>query len=395
MNQEQEFPLYRAAGCGLLAMLLGIGIARFGYAPLVPALVAGHWFSASAAFWQGTTNLLGYLMGAAAMRAWTRPVHTRPAVTGLMAVTALSLIASSWDGGEIYQGVWRLITGMTGGALMVLMAAAVVGRAPVAKRGQVGGITFAGMGTGIMVAGLLIPRLLPLGLPATWALLGGFGLVATALVAVLMPPAVITPAVKSTEKRVVNKPVVLLIIGYALCAFGFVPHMLFLASFVAIGLHRGVNEGAHIAAVMGIAAAAGPPILGRFADKFGFLRTLAWGYIVMAASVSIPLFTGSPVWLAVSAIGVGAMGLGSVLLTSGGIAHLVHPSKLAGNWGLATMTYAVCQAVVAAIFSSLFHATGSYQLLFGIGTVAAAGSAVFVFTALAVSRAGREFTPAG
>jgi predicted MFS family arabinose efflux permease len=381
MKDDVAFPLYRAACCGLLAMLVAIGIARFGYAPLVPALVAGHWFSASAAFWQGTTNLGGYLIGAAGMRVWSRPVHTRPAVAGLMAVTALSLIASAWDGGEIYQGFWRLLTGITGGALMVLMAAAVVGRAPPAKRGQVGGITFAGMGTGIMVSGLLIPRLLPLGLPATWALLGGFGLIAAVFVGVLMPPAIITPAVKSAEKRVANKPVTLLIIGYALCAFGFVPHMLFLASFVAIGLHRGIVQGADIASALGVAAAIGPPVLGRIADRFGFLRTLAWGYLVMAASVAMPLFTGSTLGLTISAIGVGAMGLGAVLLTSGAIAHLVHPSRLAANWGLATMTYAVCQAGVAALFSSLFHATGSYQLLFGIGAVAAFGSALIVFAA--------------
>jgi MFS family permease len=381
MKDDVAFPLYRAASCGLLAMLVSIGIARFGYAPLVPALVAGHWFSASVAFWQGTTNLAGYLIGAAGMRVWSRPVHTRPAVAGLMAVTALSLVASAWDGGEIYQGFWRLLTGITGGALMVLMAAAVVGRAPPAKRGQVGGITFAGMGTGIMVSGLLIPRLLPLGLPATWALLGGFGLVAAGIVAVLMPPAVIIPAVKTAEKRKLNRPVTLLIIGYALCAFGFVPHMLFLASFVAIGLHRGISQGADIAAMLGIAAAAGPPILGRIADRFGFLRTLGCGYLVMAAAISLPLFTGSPLVLAISAIGVGAMGLGAVLLTSGAIAHLVDPSRLAANWGLATMIYAVCQACVAAFFSSLFHATGSYQLLFGIGAVAAFVSALFVFAA--------------
>jgi len=383
MKDDAAFPLYRAASCGLLAMLVGIGIARFGYAPLVPALVAGHWFSASAAFWQGTINLAGYLIGAACMRVWSRPVHTRPAVAGLMAVTAVSLIASAWNGGELYQGIWRLLTGITGGALMVLMAAAVVGRAPPAKRGQVGGITFAGMGTGIMISGLLIPRLLPLGLPATWALLGGFGLIAAIIVGILMPPAIITPAAKTAEKRVANRPVTLLIIGYALCAFGFVPHMLFLASFVAIGLHRGIAQGADIAAMLGIAAAAGPPILGRIADRFGFLRTLGCGYLFMAASVAIPLFTGSPVWLAASAFGVGAMGLGAVLLTSGAIAHLVEPPRLAANWGLATMAYAVMQAAVAALFSSLFHATGSYQLLFGIGAAAAFGSALFVFAAQA------------
>ncbi len=96
MSDKNTFPLYRAASCGLLAMLVGIGIARFGYSPLVPALVAAHWFTAAAAFWLGATNLLGYLIGAAGMRAWHRPIYTRAAVTTLMGLTAFSLIASAW-----------------------------------------------------------------------------------------------------------------------------------------------------------------------------------------------------------------------------------------------------------------------------------------------------------
>ncbi len=362
-------------------MLVGVGIARFGYAPLVPALVAAHWFTASAAFWLGTVNLVGYLIGAASMRAWHKPIHTRAAITVLMGLTAFSLVASAFNGGILYAAIWRLLTGITGGGLMVLMAAAVVGRAPPAKRGQVGGITFAGMGTGILVSGLLIPRILVFGLPATWAMLGAFSFAATIAVWLMMPPAIITPAVKKPGKQVLNKPVLLLIIGYSLCAFGFVPHMLFLASFIAIGLQRGVAAGADVSAVLGIAAAFGPPILGRIADRFGFLRTLTFGYVIMAAAVAVPLLTGNQVWLAVSAAGVGAMGLGAVLLTSGAIASLVEPSKLAANWGLATMTYAVFQAGTAAAFSTLFHATGSYQLLFGIGTVAALTSGIFVFAA--------------
>jgi hypothetical protein len=54
---------------------------------------------------------------------------------------------------------------------------------------------------------------------------------------------------------------------------------------------------------------------------------------------------------------------------------------MAASWGLATMAYAVMQALVAAFFSSLFHATGSYQLLFAIGAAAAIGSSLFVFAA--------------
>lgn len=376
---DENFPLYRAALCGLLAMLVGIGVARFGYAPLVPALVGARWFSASAAFWLGAVNLLGYLLGAGGMRGWTGRIHARPAVVALMGVTAICLLASSWDGGVIWFAVWRLLSGMTGGALMVLMAAAVTGRAPAAKRGQVGGITFAGMGVGIMVSALVIPRLLTFGLPATWLILGGLSLLAAVIVAVVMPDAVIVPAPAGKGERVLTRPILLLMLSYAFCALGFVPHMLFLASYAAIGLHRGVAAGAATSAALGFAAAIGPPVLGRLADRLGFLPTLTAGYFVMAAAVALPLLTANQLGLEVSAFGVGAIGLGTVMLTSGALSGLVPTGRLAATWGLATISYALAQALAAAGFSQLFHATGSFLLLFGIGAVAAACAGACVF----------------
>jgi MFS family permease len=365
-----EFPLYRAAFSGLLAMLVGIGIARFGYSPLIPALIAGHWFGPSAAFWLGAMNFLGYVLGALGMRSWRQAIHTRAAVVGLMAITAVCLLASAWNAGVVYAGFWRLLSGVTGGALMVLMGAAVVGRAPVTKRGQVGGITFAGMGLGMTVSGLLIPRLVQLGLTETWLILGVISLLLAVAVALLMPPATIHPAAAPPGTRTLNKPILLLFIGYALCAIGFVPHVLFLPSFVAIALGRGVAAGAGISAILGVAAALGPPILGRVADRFGFLTTLAGSYFVMAIAVALPVFSGNPLVLAISAAGVGAVALAAVVLTSGALAMMVPASRLAATWGLATMAYAVMQAASAAGFSTLFHITGSYRLLFAIGAIA-------------------------
>lgn len=378
-----EFPLYRAAFSGLLAMLVGIGIARFGYSPLIPPLIAAHWFSASAAFWLGAMNFLGYLLGALAMRSWRREIHTKAAVVGLMAVTSLCLLASAWNGGVVYDGVWRLLSGVTGGALMVLMGAAIVGRAPVNRRGQVGGITFAGMGIGMTISGVLIPHLVRHGLAESWTVLGLVSLALTVAVALLMPPATVTPAPAAPGERTLNGPVKFLLLGYALCALGFVPHVLFLSSFVAIRLHRGVAAGAGISAILGIAAALGPPILGRLADRLGFLATLAAGYFLMAAAIALPIFSASPVMLALSAAGVGAVALAAVVLTSGALATLVPVNRLAATWGLATMAYAVMQAASAAGFSALFHATESYRLLFGIGTAAT------FFTALCVLAARR------
>jgi len=386
----EEFPLYRAAFSGLLAMLASIGIARFGYSPLVPALVAAHWFSAPAAFWLGALNLLGYLFGAAGMRSWRGAIHTKPAVVTLMAITAFAVLASAGNFGVAYAGIWRLITGITGGMLMVLMGAAVVGRAPEKNRGKVGGITFAGMGAGIMLSGLVIPRILPFGLPVTWGLLGGACVLATVIVAAIMPPAMI-PARPKTPRAAVNLPVMLIIIAYGLVAVGFVPHILFWASYIALFLHRGIAAGAEFSALLGLAATIGPPILGRIADRFGFVVTLAAAYFVMSAATLCPLVFGpGPAELAISSIGVGTVGLGVVVLTSGALAGLLPAERLASTWGLATLSYSALQAFSAAGFSTLFHATGNYSLLYTIAAGASFTAALLVTGAARYAAAARS-----
>ena len=264
---------------------------------------------------------------------------------------------------------------------MVLMAAAVVARAPARSKGQVGGITFAGMGSGITLSSLLIPLLVKQGLVFTWTVLGLVAVAATLLVAWLMPEATIVASPPKRGAAKMNRAVLLLVMAYAGSALGFVPHMLFLSSFVAIGLQRGVAAGADVSAWLGVAAALGPVILGRVADRFGFLPTLALGYAVMAGAVALLLVNDSGVALDLSAIGVGAVALGAVMLAAGAIAGLVPPERLAAEWGIATMAYAVMQALTAAGFSHLFHVTDSFSLLFGIGAVALVGSMALVIGA--------------
>lgn len=60
---------WRYAVAGLSASLVGLGLARFSYTPLIPALIAAKWFSASDVVYLGAANLAGYLAGALAARA--------------------------------------------------------------------------------------------------------------------------------------------------------------------------------------------------------------------------------------------------------------------------------------------------------------------------------------
>src|SRR5690348_16357662 len=54
----------RPALAGLCASLVGIGLARFAYTPLIPALIDARWFLPGEAAYLGAANLAGYLAGA-------------------------------------------------------------------------------------------------------------------------------------------------------------------------------------------------------------------------------------------------------------------------------------------------------------------------------------------
>ena len=53
---------WTVAGGGLAATLIGNGIGRFAYTPLIPALIAAGWFSPAEAVYLAAANLAGYLV---------------------------------------------------------------------------------------------------------------------------------------------------------------------------------------------------------------------------------------------------------------------------------------------------------------------------------------------
>src|SRR5712672_4590315 len=57
-------PVWLSAAAGLCASLVGLGLARFAYTPLIPALIAAKWFGPAEAVYLGAANLAGYLAGA-------------------------------------------------------------------------------------------------------------------------------------------------------------------------------------------------------------------------------------------------------------------------------------------------------------------------------------------
>jgi hypothetical protein len=55
-RREQPESSWRFALAGLCASLVGIGLARFAYTPLIPALIAAKWFSPSDIIYLGAAG---------------------------------------------------------------------------------------------------------------------------------------------------------------------------------------------------------------------------------------------------------------------------------------------------------------------------------------------------
>src|ERR1700742_3544217 len=80
---------WRATVSASCASLVGIGLARFAYTPLLPAIIDAHWFVPSAAAYLGAANLAGYLAGALL----GRPMAAR--IPGPMLLRGLMLLATA------------------------------------------------------------------------------------------------------------------------------------------------------------------------------------------------------------------------------------------------------------------------------------------------------------
>jgi len=171
----------RATIAALCANLVGIGIARFGYTPLLPAVIAAGWFSPSAAAYLGAANLAGYLAGALGARAIAARLGVTAILRLAMLLTSASLFACAFPVSFAWFFTWRFLSGGTGGILMALAAPTVIAAIPPGRRGIAGGVIFTGVGLGIAASGTLIPLLMRWGLIETWIGLGTLTLLLTVI----------------------------------------------------------------------------------------------------------------------------------------------------------------------------------------------------------------------
>jgi len=364
----------RAIFAGLCASLVGIGLARFAYTPLIPPLIEAHWFAAKDVIYLGAANLVGYLLGALMGRPMARRLGARATLRGMMLLASAAFFACAFPLSVSWFFGWRLLSGIAGGIIMVLAASTVLPHIPANRKGMASGAIFLGLGLGIAASGTVVPLLLDVGLRETWLGLGALSLLLSVASWGCWPHAVhMTTPAKGAEpmaKAGVRFDLNLLYAQYALMAFGLVPMMMFMVDYVARGLGWGTHTAAMFWIVYGVGATVGPMFYGTLSDRIGPGRTSQLALWLQVLVIGFMILSTNHVLLIVAALVIGTFPPGIVPITLNRVAQLVPGDAHAQNaiWSKATTIYALFQAVAGYGYSYLFaRSGGDHRLLMGLG----------------------------
>lgn len=362
-----------ATAAGLSASLVAIGLARFAYTPLVPPLISAHWFPAADVVALAAANFAGYLAGALIGQPLAQRFSCPPVLRLMMIVATAAFFACAWPVSITWYFAWRFLSGLSGGAIMVLVATSILPHIPAGRRGVVGGIIFLGVGLGIAASGTLVPALLRLGLRETWLGLGAVSLALTA-VSWFGWPGRHRPAVAIAPARLRESVKLRVLYGeYALNALGLVPVMMLLADYVARGLGRGIDAGAMTWVIYGAGSIVGPVLCGQLGDRIGFGRGYRLVLLGQAAGLVALAVSGHPAVVAIAAAAVGAFTPGIAPLVLGRIQELSagNPDGQRLGWSRATIAFALFQALGGYGYAFLFaHSGESYAAVFCCGGAA-------------------------
>lgn len=279
---------------------VALGLARFAYALLLPAMRADLGWSYANAGAMNTANAVGYLAGALMAAAIARRFGIKPAFFAGIFLTALGIGAAGLTANFGVLMTLRLLTGLTGALAFVAggsMTAAVAGssaRAPLAL-----GLYFAGGGLGVTLSAITVPLLLERwGWRGGWQILGALALTATAvawpaLARAPLPAEQLAPAQKPAWSP---RQITIELLGYVLFGAGYIAYATFIIAQLRSNAHFSPWEISLFWALLGGAAIAGvfawSPALSRLKGGLGAAAVIA----AVTVGAALPLLSdGRPV----------------------------------------------------------------------------------------------------
>ncbi len=341
-----------------LALALGaavsLGLARFSYALLLPAMRADLGWSYFTAGAMNTANAAGYLLGALWLPRALAHIDARRLMLagGFAAALLLALHGLVRHDAALYA--LRLATGVASAfsfAVGGVLAARLAGRpAGVGRSGFVLGLYYGGTGLGIMASAALIPPWLAHaeaglpGWPRAWMVLAAAALLGTLLTAAGTRSMAAPPGPAVQRLPVALRPMAFGLAGYLMFGIGYIGYMTFIVTLLREqGMAPGRIAGFYMLLGLGVVASSWlwAGLLQR--QRGGLAMALLNG--LLAVATVLPVLSPQPAVVLASGLLFGCVFLSVVASTTALVRHNLAPAQWPAGIAAFTIVFAGGQIV--------------------------------------------------
>lgn len=314
-------------GICILAVVMGIG--RFVYTALLPAMMEAYQFNEKVAGIMAAWNYGGYLLGVLVMRKAQAGTKRYWQLAFFLALSVLSTAGMGLIESVPLFYTMRFISGVASGGAFVLGSSLVLDTLMAVKRPSLGGLFFSGVGIGIALGGLSVQSLESLlGIKGVWIMLGLLCLLPVLLALYCLRPQVTQVLIANNEDLFTQDSGTsqqsgedarkkheygLLLIAYFLEGFGYIIGMTFLVVMIK-DVTQSISLANHIWVITGCAAAVSAP-LWRYAVRHNFLPALICAFLLQAVGVLLPAISSAPAVALAGGVLLGGTFIGITVLS--------------------------------------------------------------------------------
>jgi MFS family permease len=385
---------------GTLVVFGALGLARFGYTMVLPAMQSALRLDNAQAGGLATANLVGYLALSLIGGALATRYGPRVVITAGLVVAAIGMWLTGAAAGFAGAACWRMLTGVGSGAsnvpVMGLMSAWFAPR----RRGLATGIAVTGSSLALIALGPTVPAILTLyggeGWRVCWflfaAVTGGLAVLAVLVLRNrplslgLRPLGEASDGVPASAPSgrmpwgLVYRSGSMWHVGLVYAAFGFsyIIYMTFFAKYlIAEGGYTPPAAG-RLFMLMGWVSLLCGLVWGSVSDAIGRKAALAIVYLMQAAAFALFALWPSPPGFILSAVFFGLTAWSIPAIVAAACGDLLGPRLAPAGLGFVTLFFGIGQAAGPSVAGLVADTTQSFQPAFliaaGVAVLGAIGS---------------------
>jgi predicted MFS family arabinose efflux permease len=373
----------RALLGGVSCLLIAMGIGRFAYTPLLPAMQRATGFGNEMAGLIASSNFLGYFLGALATTFIPVGQDRRLLLRIALIASVGSTAAMAWSDATTVWLLLRFIGGAASAGVFIMAGTLVMQTLQAGGSESRMGIHFAGVGTGIALSGLLLAQFgEQLGWRGGWTALALFSVMLLPLCWMIPKP----PAAKSSPAGragtggrgsaplpLIVFPMGLLTAAYLFEGLGYIVSGTFLVAIIK-GTPGLSAFGEYAWVAVGLAAAPSAMFWSAVLKRTGPLQALIAAHLVQAVGIVLPVFSNSLATALLAAVLFGGTFVGITLIAFN-LAARIAPAQSGRLIAVLTTAYGLGQILGPVLAGFIAGEGGGFDLpLLAAGATVAMGA---------------------